>query len=265
MNERDRTFPPPELHWSELKAMGKSPAHFRAAYEHPKPSTPPMQFGSLVHSVLLPGGDKYVAFEGERSGNRWKDFKAQHEGEMIVTVAELAKAKRIARAVQTDPVAAPLLGIIDGRYADVETEKTISWSMLGRKCGGTIDLIAPGRIVEVKTTSPSLAAPGTFTRHALKMGYHAQVSWYADGARAAGHDVLVAWIVCVETEPPYDVVVHKVTQRAMDEGRKLIRLWMERVTQCEAAGVWPGYAQSPVDLDVVEDAGLMIDGEEVFA
>jgi hypothetical protein len=256
MNERDRTFPPPELHWSELKEVRKSPKHFRSAYEHPKKQSSDMLFGSLTHSVTLENGDPFVVYEGGRTGNAWKKFKEDNAGKMIVTEDEHAEALVIAHQLHADPNAAPLLRGLH--------EKRCSWTTMGRKCGGTIDVIGDGFIVDLKTTN--YAEPAFFGRKALSMGYHAQLAWYLDGARSLGHLVNEAWIVAVETAPPYDIVVHHVKPRALEEGRKLIRLWMERVAQCEAVNEWPGYVQSPVDLDVVEDAGaLLIDGEEVAA
>lgn len=251
---RDRTFPPTELHWSELKKMGKSPAHFRAAFEEPGGQSSAMLLGSFTHHLVL-GGEGFVVYEAERRGNAWKAFQAAHAGKMIVTEKEFQQGNRVAQAVRADPVAAPLL---KGRR-----EQFLTWQSMGRTCGGTLDVIGPDCIVDLKTTS--VAEPGWFARQALRLGYHAQLAWYLDGAIANGIPAFRCWIVAVETAAPFAVTVMRVTPRALDEGRKLIRLWMERVAQCEAANTWPGYVQSAVDLDMAEEANLLIDGEEVAA
>lgn len=57
----------------------------------------------------------------------------------------------------------------------------------------------------------------------------------------------------------------RLTPRALEEGEKLNRSWIERLDGCELADEWPGYTQSILDLDVPDDASdaLLIDGEEV--
>lgn len=253
--ERDRQFPPKVLRFSELKRMALSPAHFRAAYEDPIEQTPYMRFGSLVHALLL-RGDSFEVYDGERRGNAWKDFKAKvPEGKLIVTASEHAEALRVSTAVLNDPVARPL---VEGLH---ETE--ITWEMLGRKCAGRVDILGQIDLVDLKLTH--FAQPEYFARFALRSAYHAQVAWYGDGARANGHSIERAHIIAVESKPPFAVVVMPVTPRALEEGRKMIRLWIERLGVCEAAGEWPGYTQCPIPLDVVEDAGLIIEGEEVAA
>lgn len=240
------------LHWSLLKLMAQSPAHVLYAATHEFDPTPHMRFGTLCHALTL-GGD-VVVYEGERRGNAWKAFQAEHEGRFIVTSSEHAEARVIADAVLSDPVAAPLLA---GRHE-------VAWeaNMFGRPCGGRIDVAGPAT-VDLKTTND--ASPFRFANACRRMAYHAQLAWYSDARRALGEDPGEAFIVGVETKPPYLVTVFRVTPRMLEEGRKLNRLWLERLEACERANEWPGYVQSALDLDVVEDVDLIIDGEEIAA
>lgn len=241
----------PVLHWSILKRMAQSPAHLLHAYMHPTEPTAAMRFGTLVHALVL-GGD-VVVYEGERRGNAWRDFAEAHEGRTIVTAKERDAAARVADAVLASTVAAPLLV--------GERERAWQASLYGRRCGGRIDVAGAAATVELKTTND--AEPYRFQRACLRMGYAAQLAWYQDARRELGEDPGEAFIVGVETKAPYPVTVLRVTPRALDGGRKLNRLWVERLEACEASDEWPGYAQSVLDLDVVEDAGLIIDGEEL--
>ena len=112
-------------------------------------------------------------------------------------------------------------------------------------------------MVELKTART--ANPDWFRRDALRMAYHAQLAWYADGLRAARlADVHHAFVVAVESAPPFPVVVFELTPEALEHGRKLCRLWLEQLLVCEQSDHWPGYAQSVVPLDVDIDLDDLI-------
>lgn len=243
----------PELHFSTLKLMAKSPAHVKAAIDNEWAPTRAMNLGTLIHSLVL-GGD-VVVYEGQRRGKAWEAFEEEHDGRFIVTRKEHDDARRAADAVQRHPIAGPLL---DGR-------KEWAWRTMlhGRPCAGRIDVAGLRATVDLKSTND--AEPFRFQRACLRMGYHAQLAWYQDARRMLGEDPGDAYIIGVETKAPFAVTVLRVTPRALLEGQKLNRLWLERLAACEAADEWPGYVQSIVDLDVAEDAGLIIDGEEVEA
>lgn len=239
-----------ELHWSALKMMAKSPAHFRSYIEEGSDPTRAMQRGTLVH-VLVLGGDVAV-YEGERRGKAWDAFEAEHEGRFIATRKEYDRARRCADAVANHPVAGPLLV---GR-----TEDEWHVTMYGRPCAGRIDCSGWLHTTDLKTTVD--ASPERFKRQSLYMGWHAQLDWYQEARRAMKQDPGGAYIVGVETKEPFAVTVLRVTDRALLEGRKLNRLWLERLAACEAANEWPAYVQTPVDLDIVEDAELIFGDEE---
>jgi len=246
------TFRIEELHFSDLKQMAKSPAHVRHAVETGWTPARYLTIGTLAHAILL-GGD-YVVFEGQRRGKAWEAFEAEHEGWTIATRKEFDEAEAMAHAVLAHPVAVRLL--------DGEKERAWAATMYGRKCAGRID-VSGRATVELKTTND--AEPGRFQRQCLRMGYHAQLAWYQDARRALGEDPGEAFIIGVESKAPFPVTIFRLTPRALLEGQKLNRLWVERLAACEAADEWPGYVQSVVDLDIAEDAGLIIDGEEVEA
>lgn len=253
---RDRTFPPKILRWSELKHMARSPAHMRAAFTHPKEPHAVMRIGRIGHFLAI-GGKSLVVYEGERRGNAWKDFKARHDGKEIVTSGEVERAQPIADAITSHPLVLEL-GLLDG-----EKEKELTWTgHLGRACAGTIDVLRPLDTVEIKITSNS--SPERFTWQSARMLYHGQNAWYRDGARKNGYAIERAWCICVESEPPYEVTVFHLTPRLLDEGDKMIRLLVERVEACEREGVWPGYVQRPVPLDLPNadaDVTLTVGGE----
>ena len=245
------------LHFSALKALARSPAHYKYASEHGTVTTPAMAVGSAVHALVLEHGDSIVRFEGTRRGKEWIAFQDAHANETILTASEWDQAAQMAGAVTSHPRAAELvIGV---------HELAIQWQIGERVCMGRIDSIRPnGAIVELKTAAD--ASPRGFQRAAEKFGYFAQLAWYIDGQRAANPDgpsTDDAFIVAVESKQPYVVQTFAVTSHAIDIGRRTYRLWLEMLAVCEASGEFPGYVENDVILDLPEDVELTIGDELV--
>lgn len=65
-----------------------------------------------------------------------------------------------------------------------------------------------------------------------------------------GLDVDEFRIIAVEATPPHCVTVLRVPERMLEEGRKSIRHWVEKLRACDASGEWPGYVQSEVEMQM---------------
>lgn len=232
------------IRYSHLRAIARSPMHYRAAVEAPREQTPAMRMGTIVHGLVL-GGGTTVVYDGERRGKAWAEFAAAHEGREIVTAAEVGRAVPIVDAVMADPVAGPLL-----RAEGARREEMMAWSMDGLPCQGTPDYFDPqtGVLLDLKTTSD--ASPRAFARHAWSYSYHAQLAWYAHALTLAGHTVRECLLVAVETSAPHGVTVHRLSPRALEEGTRAWRAWWEQLRICSTADQWPGYAESICTLDV---------------
>jgi hypothetical protein len=197
----------------------------------------------MVDTAVL-GGPSMVVYDGTRRGKAWDEFKAAHDGAEIVTATEAAVAAPVIEAVMRHEHAMHLLG-------SGTVKRRINWSWLGRECSGEPD-VAGQYLVDLKTTR--CAEPGRFTRDAIWRGYHAQLAWYRNGMLLSGLEPPTElFIVAVETSAPYPVTVLRLTERAIEQGERLCRVWMERLLACEATNEWPGYVQSSVDLDVPDD------------
>jgi hypothetical protein len=245
------------VRFSNLKQMAKSAAHYRAAVQVGRPDTPTFRRGRLVHAMVLGGLDEFAVYEGKRQGNAWKEFEAAHiDREFIVTASEMDAARPIADAVLADSDAMALL--------EGECEVPVNWTNLGRVCSSRIDVIGRRWVTELKTSVDS--SPWRFPHLAVRLDYHAQLSWYQHAARFMGRqDVDAAHIVAVEPVPPYAVTKFNLTPSALVEGEKRWRGWMERLLVCEAANLWPSYSEASVDLDVPGegDDALTVEGEEL--
>jgi len=240
------------VRFSNLHHMARSPAHYLHALDADR-QTPAMRLGKLFHAVLL--GGKYVVFEGERRGKKWEIFESEHPGEEIVTTKEMATANAMAAAARKHPEAAFLLG---GHH-----EVELKWEIGGRPCLGHIDVVGGLHVTELKSGQTS--QPGRFEWHALRMQYHAQLAWYFDALAITGSPRRDAYILIVEALAPHVTTAFRVTDRALEEGRKHYRLWFETLRNCEESGSWPGYCDAILPLDVPDDdeLRLTVDGEEL--
>lgn len=232
--------PAPPLRFSSLKHIARSPAHYQYKLRTRFQPTAGMRLGTLVHREVLGVGfddeedTPSVIYNGDRKGNAWKAFAAEHADAEIFTASELEKAKPIAAAVLASDMAAPWL--------QGEREKLIRWERDGRPWQGRLDVAGQGFVADLKTTTD--ASPRTFLRNATRMLYHAQMACYCDA-----HGVNEAVLIAVEVAPPYVVQVYRLTSDMLDEGRKAVRAMLETLAVCEASGVWPGYGLAPMDFD----------------
>ena len=262
---QERSFPmrhPADgrLHFSELKAHAKSPAHVRLACTTARDVTRPMRIGHIADGLVF-GTGSFSIYDGDRRGAKYQlalDI-CKDEGAELVTRSEYEDAEGAANAVRADPVAQSIL-------SGCEFQMVAQWERDGLPCAagiagerGGFDAIrvalrtAPDRIARVgyiadlKITSS--VEPRELQRHAWRMFWPAQAAWYLDGARAMGRDVTAFYLIAAEAQPPHCVTVMRMSEAALEAGRKQIAGWIERHRQCEAAGVWPGFTQSVVELE----------------
>jgi hypothetical protein len=227
------------IHFSNLKYMAQSPAHFLCSLGEQE-DTSAMRLGRLVHALLL--GGKYEVYDGVRRGVNWVTFKYEHRKiDTIVNPTELAQGKRIAESVRHNSSAM--------EWLEGEHEVPVEWKFLGRECSSRIDILGNDRIVDLKTTQCS--RPETFIPHAMGYYYHAQVAFYRMAALAIPKLVPGAGLIAVETGAPYNVVCYDVPLHMLEVGERLCNGWMETLLECERTNHWPGYTDLPVMFDPV--------------
>lgn len=246
------------LRHSALKRMGQSPLHFLA---HTERQTAWLDKGSGAHSAIL-GGKRLAVWDKKsdagnqcpRRGKDWDAFNAENRDALILLPDEYDQVMSMADAADRCPEAVRVLKGV--------RETTILWDAQGRPCRGTPDVDGGGFVTELKTTK--CADPRKFQWDSLRYCYHGALAWYQDGlALQKGRKEMpeAAFIVAVESAAPFAVVVYRVPERALEMGRRMNRLWLERLLVCEASGQFPGYSQSVVELGFPEDEPTLIFGE----
>ncbi len=247
-----RTMP---IRHHNMRAMGRSAAHYLASFQTNNWNSMSMRIGSGTHGLLL--GKPVVKYTGRvRNGKAWDEFQIANAGAVILNAREHAKAEAMVAAVRAHETASRVL-FCEGTVH----EQTILWEQMGRSRRSTPDAASIRHLVEVKTTK--CAEPGRFIRDAIFAAYHGQLVDQADALEYQnGVRPRDVYVVAIENSAPYVVEVFKLTERALDQGARLNRLWLERALACEAAGEYPGYSQTITDFDVMDDASDLVFGDD---
>ncbi len=230
-------------HYSHLKRIPDSGVQYIHAVNTPHEPTPAMLLGTAVHVIVLgerPGKPLLVYPGKSRQGKAWEEFAASRPaGAEIVTATEWAKAKQVAAAVKADPVARSFL---DGAKYEVP----LAWDEDGIACSTSgVDIVPAAMWGDLKTTTTTELE--ALMRQCFKMSYHVQLAFYRRGLRANGYDTSKgAFLVCVETKAPFEVVCLELSEELLDLGDRTVTLWLERLRVYRDSASWPGRAQCPV-------------------
>src|ERR1700682_5180719 len=130
-------------HFTTLKNMARSPAHYRASVLEPREPTAPMRFGSICHAVLF--RQPFVIWPKRRAGKEWEAFELEHATDLIVTTEEHDRARRICDSIGAN---ADATRVLVGQHEVART-----WSTLCTPCAGRLDVLGDGFVTELKTTS----------------------------------------------------------------------------------------------------------------
>jgi len=241
------------VHFSRLKRIEKSPLHYA---EGSIEETGAIRKGTAVHAYMLGGADKVVVYTGGNRDDRiekWRDFKVEHAGKKILIPSEVRAVEGMRRSLEKHQRAMDLLD-------DGVQENLITWSLKGRACAGTPDVVRPKngrkRLVELKTDQS--AAPWHFKFKARKFAYHAQVNWYETGLGLCSQyepgPVDEVFFVVVESTAPYPVTVIEVGECIRRQGRAVWEPWLDELLECERRQKFPAYVDDVVPWTADEDS-----------
>lgn len=241
------------VNFSRLKNIGRSPAHYLAALKGAVTETDEMRLGRAVHLAIFEPKifEKCVVrWEGKvRNGKAWEEFEADHCGELILTAKQHADCLELSAAVRRHPLAKPYL-------TEGASEVTLRWDLEktadgfpGWKfpCKGRVDRLTPNFIADVKTTFD--AEPEHFAKSAWNLDYAVQGAWYVDGHKAITGRRLPYVLIVVEKEPPFEVLVFRLSDLSYRLGRERYRTWLDTLAHCNREKRWPGYAEGELELD----------------
>lgn len=231
-----------------LKAGRVSMRHMYAVMTqaHDEP-TPAMVKGRHIHTAILEPVKMadYVVWPGSaRRGKEWDKFAADNANREIITKDEQDELHLISNAVHSHRTAHGLL-------CGVTTEQPLFWSEPtygSAQCRP--DAFNRSVLIDIKSTSG--ITPREFGRQFIGLGYEIQLGWYWHGLRANGVKPFAAYIIAVESKPPYDVAVYEVPLWLIDRGYAEADRIACAYRACCACECWPGVADDIQPLQVPE-------------
>ena len=232
---------------SNLKDILRSPAHYKAAKQDKK-TTPAMEFGTLVHTMLLEPElfDRDYAVEPELDGPKtkkpwkdiWDEFKKEVQGRKIVKTEDYDKARMMCKAARAHTYASYIMECCD-------TEVSAYFRHDGTFLKARADLIdyENGFIWDVKTTQD--ARESEFTKSIGNFKYHLSAAYYLDVFTRATGKVFdkFGWIV-MEKTAPFSVATYIADPYALEVGRMECQKALQTYSECIVSGNWPGYKES---------------------
>jgi hypothetical protein len=238
---------------SSLKQGALSMLHMREAMNGESITpTAAMRLGTLAHKAILePKEFMELAsvFDGDKRSKEWKEFKASHDGDFILTQDEMDTLTAMSDAVHSNKTAHELIVACVPEY-------TIEWETpeYGKAKGRMDGFSKTKGILEYKTAAN--IDEHRFGQQCVTLGYDLACGWYVEGAIARGlfneyrSDTVPQFTFIVQqNKSPYDVAVYYASLQMITLGRKNARKLAIQYRECEKSGVYPGIqADGPKEL-----------------
>jgi hypothetical protein len=211
--------------------------------------------GHAVHREVLGVGVDVVVVDAENwqtKAAREARAGAREEGKAPVLTPQWEQVQAMAAAVRAHPEAGALFEPGSG-----EAEQSIFWP--DRKHGGVWRRARPdwiplwrgegGRLILPDYKTCASADPGKLSKAMDDNGYDQQAAFYTDAARAMGlAEDVVFLLVCQEKTEPYLITICQPDLLALERGAWRNNRALDLFRRGQETGVWPGYAESVVDL-----------------
>lgn len=248
-----------QLEWvnfSTLKHMEKSPAHYRHSLTARDEDTDARQRGRAVALATFEPErfrSECVVWEGKaRKGKEWEEFVARNPEKEHLTEGMHEAAIAISSAARNCAMAARYLSGGKGEQTLIWTHRVPPIEAVPGyeiRCKGRLDFIATcGAIVDLKNTKD--ASPDGFGKQCVNYLSHVQAAFYGDGFLAAIGKRMASVLIATEPTPPFITQVYEIDRDVLQLGREKYMGWLDRLNVCRETGSYPGYAESPMALQL---------------
>lgn len=247
-------FAAPGVSKSALDDFARCPAYFKARQDGliPRTSTPAMEFGTLLHNLVLLGrADYHTKPDGmtfaSKEGKAWK---AEHSDLPIVSAETAAELQGMASAILRHPHAAPLFGKGRAEVALFGTHRETGLPIKGR--ADWIGALPGGKnfLVDIKTTAD--ASNAGFARSIANYRYHVQAAMYCELANQNGLQVDDFYFIAIEKGDVPLINVRLLAQAAIELGKVTLDAQLRELKACQESGIWPDYSGASVAAQLID-------------
>lgn len=227
----------------DVRKVGHSPAHLRQSWLKGDDANPSMLTGRAIHACVLEPDTEWLRYQRLPDGKdrRSKDYKE---------MAEEYGKDFVLRDNEYDACIGcrdRLLGHtrIGRLLAKGSPEVTFAWHdpETGLPLKGRADWLSPElkTVFDLKTTSD--ARETQFTRVVRDKDYPTQGAHYLNGLRECGVEIDHYVIVAIESSPPYEPVLYRVSSKDMMIADAHWRALVDLLGWCVENDKWPGYPE----------------------
>ena len=246
----------PALTSSSIKAMRKTPAHFKHYIENKVDDPSPAMVVGKAFDLAMLRPDHFetrvVADETKlnRNTTKFKEWAKKVEdsgGFYLPAKGDKTTRADIVKMVEQVKQKRSVAELLDDGYP----ARTIVWydDEYGLWCKGEIDwLTTSGIVCDVKKAMD--AGFFAFSRQARRLGYDIQAAWYLRGlTKITGYrHEQFRWIVA-ENTPPFESQVYAISPRVLMDAQARIDELVLKIRTCLETGEYPGYPDHPIDLE----------------
>ena len=241
------------LRSSEVKTAARSTlAHLAHSRLKTQEDTDAFLVGRALHCAVLRPDDFASEFvTAPKCDRRTKEGKAQYE-------AILAAAG--SRGV-LDEISSRMN---DGMLASIRSHQSASAALdmceirervylgeiggIAAKCRVDALALDGSLLVDVKTTVS--ASPRSFARSCVDYGYALQFAFYRSILRQNGYSVDDCLIIAVEKTSPYLVACYRLPDEVLTRADEVVERTASRIAEATRTGVWTGYSDGVISLDL---------------
>lgn len=237
------------LSCSMLKPLLVSPAHFQAGLTACGRSSDAMEFGTLVHLLVLQPHEvssELAVYPGvaDRSAG-FKQFVAAHSGRLVLDEPTFAQGRRVAAKVMDTPYKGrPLQRFLEESIPEATiyfTEPTTGLRMRIR-----VDALHPDVSFDLKTTR--FPAARAFARDAVDKDYDLQAFMYSFGrCMYEGTSQAKPFVfITAESTAPHSVSTLVAADTFLGNGSLKFQSCAATFKACAATGLWPDLGSAGV-------------------
>ena len=226
---------------STLRVFDRSPAEYYHRFVTRRiPADPPsdaQRLGTAIHAAILEPEkvdsllalipNEVLASNGAKSGNKYREWAAEHVGQVCVKLKENDLLRWQIETVWANPACRDLLVSASVR------EHSIFWTTEGHQVRCRFDMADEiGAVIgDIKRTRQTEA---TFWRALRDYAYHRQAALYCDGFESLYGVKPEFHFLILCDDPPYECCVRTLPAAAIDVGRAENADTLVRLRECKA-------------------------------